>query len=134
MEVHVNYLAVLIAAFANYIIAYIWYAVIFSKLWSNLTGITEMKPNPIKIILVFIGALLMSFVLYHEIVFGDAYTNITGIRGGLMAGFFTWIGFIVPLTLTGVVYEKRSWKLWLLDNMFWFISLLIMGTIESFWI
>jgi hypothetical protein len=134
MEVHVNYLAVLIAAFANYIFAYIWYAVIFSKLWSNLTGITEMKPNPVKIILVFIGALLMSFVLYHEIVFGDAYTNITGIRGGLMAGFFNWIGFIAPLTLTGVVYEKRSWKLWLLDNMFWFISLLIMGTIESFWI
>jgi hypothetical protein len=93
-----------------------------------------MKPNPVKIILVFIGALVMSFVLYHEIVFGDAYTNIAGIRGGLMAGFFTWIGFIAPLTLTGVVYEKRSWKLWLLDNMFWFISLLIMGTIESFWI
>jgi hypothetical protein len=134
MEVHVNYLAVLIAAFANYIFAYIWYTVIFSKLWSNLTGITEMKPNPVKIILVFIGALVMSFVLYHEIVFGDAYTNITGIRGGLMAGFFNWIGFIAPLTLTGVVYEKRSWKLWLLDNMFWFISLLIMGTIESFWI
>jgi hypothetical protein len=134
MEVHVNYLAVLIAAFANYIFAYIWYAVIFSKLWSNLTGITEMKPNPVKIILVFIGALVMSFVLYHEIVFGDAYTNITGIRGGLMVGVFNWIGFIAPLTLTGVVYEKRSWKLWLLDNMFWFISLLIMGTIESFWI
>ena len=134
MEVHVNYLAVLIAAFANYIIAYIWYGVVFTKLWSNLTGITEMKPNPVKIILVFIGALLMSFVLYHEIVFGDAYTNITGISGGLMAGFFTWIGFIVPLTLTGVVYEKRSWRLWFLDIMFWFVSLLIMGMIESIWI
>jgi hypothetical protein len=134
MEVHVNLLAVLIAAFANYLFAYIWYAVIFSKLWSNITGITDMKPNPIKIILVFIGALIMSFVLYHEIAFGDKYTGITGIQGGIMAGFFSWIGFIAPLTLTGVVYEKRSWKLWILDNAFWLIALLIMGAIESIWI
>jgi hypothetical protein len=134
MEVHVNLLAVLIAAFVNYLFAYVWYGVMFSKLWSDLTDIKDMKPNPIKIILVFIGALVMSFVLYHEIVFGDKFTGITGIKGGIMAGFFNWIGFIVPLTLTGVVYEKRSWKLWILDNAFWLIALLIMGAVESIWI
>jgi uncharacterized protein (DUF2225 family) len=46
MEVHVNYLAVLVAAIANYIIATIWYAAISGNLWKKLTGITEMKPAP----------------------------------------------------------------------------------------
>ena len=35
MEVHVNYLAVLVAALANYLIAFIWYAAIFGKLWKK---------------------------------------------------------------------------------------------------
>jgi len=33
MEVHVNYLAVLAAAVASYIIGAIWYGAIFSKVW-----------------------------------------------------------------------------------------------------
>jgi hypothetical protein len=32
-----------------------------------------------------------------------------------------------------VVYEKRPWKLWLLDNGFWLLSLLVMGAILSLW-
>lgn len=46
MVVHVNYLAILVAAIANYVIATIWYAAIFGKVWQKLTGITDMKPAP----------------------------------------------------------------------------------------
>jgi hypothetical protein len=50
-----------------------------------------------------------------------------------MGGFFSWFGFIAPITLTNVIYERRPWKLWLLDNGFWLVSLLVMGTILSVW-
>lgn len=133
MEVHVNYLALLVAAIANYIIATIWYAVIFGKLWKRLTGITEMKPAPMNIVLVFIGSLVLSFVLYHSIVFGDAFFKMSGIAGGLMGGFFGWLGYIAPVTLSTKLYEKKPWGLWLLDNAFWLISLLVMGIILSLW-
>jgi Protein of unknown function (DUF1761) len=134
MEVHVNYLAVLIAAVANYVIATIWYALIFGKVWKKLTGITDMKPAPLNIVLVFIGSLVLSYVLYHSIAFGDAYVHMSGISGGLMGGFFGWLGYIAPVTLSTKLYEKKPWGLWLLDNAFWLISLLVMGTILSFWI
>ena len=133
MEIHVNYLAVLVAAIANYVIATIWYAAIFGKLWQKLTGITDMKPAPMNIVLVFIGSLVLSFVLYHSIVFGNAYFKMSGISGGLMGGFFGWLGYIAPVTLSTKLYEKKPWKLWLLDNAFWFISLLVMGMILSAW-
>jgi hypothetical protein len=133
MEVHVNYLAVLIAAIANYAFAVIWYAVIFGKVWQKLTGITEMKPAPMNTVLVFIGSLILSYVLYHSIVFGDAYVNMRGIGGGLMGGFFGWLGYIAPITLSTKLYEKKPWGLWLLDNAFWLLSLLVMGTILSLW-
>jgi hypothetical protein len=134
MEIHFNFLAVLVAAIANYIIATIWYAVIFGKVWMKLTGITEMKPAPMNIVLVFIGSLVLSFILYHSIVFGNAFFKISGIKGGLMGGFFGWLGYIAPVTLSTKLYEKKPWGLWLLDNGFWLISLLVMGIILSIWI
>jgi hypothetical protein len=133
MTVHVNYLAVLIAAIANYILATIWYAAIFGKVWKRLTGITDMKPAPMNIVLVFIGSLILSYVLYHSIVFGDAYLRMGGIEGGIMGGFFGWLGYIAPITLSTKLYEKKPWGLWLLDNAFWLISLVVMGAIQSLW-
>ncbi len=107
MHIH-HFLVILVAAIANYIIATIWYAVIFRKLWQKLTGITDMKPVPINIVLVFIGSLILSFILFHSIVFGNAYFKISGISGGLMGGFFGWVGYIAPaFTLSTKLYEKK---------------------------
>jgi hypothetical protein len=133
MEVHVNYLAVAIATVASYVLGAIWYGVIFGKLWQKLTGITDMKPSPANIVLVLIGSFVMSYVLYHSIVFGDAYVNMKGISGGLMGGFFNWLGFIAPVTLCTKLYEKKPWGLWILDNAFWLISILMMSSILSCW-
>ena len=131
MDVHVNYLAVFIAAIVNYVIATIWYAILFGKVWKKLTGIEDMKPAVMNMVLVFIGSLVLSYVLYHSIVFGDAYFKMSGISGGLMGGFFGWLGYIAPVTLSTKLYEKKPWGLWLLDNAFWLISLLVMGSILS---
>jgi hypothetical protein len=133
MEVHVNFWAVLGAAIANYVFAAIWYGLIFNKVWQKLTGITDMKPAPVNILLVFIGSLVMSYVLYHSIAFGDAYVKMSGIGGGLMGGFFGWLGYIAPVTLCTKLYEKKPWGLWILDNAFWLLSLLLMGSILSIW-
>jgi hypothetical protein len=133
MVIHINYLAVLVAAIANYAIATVWYALIFGKVWQKLTGITDMKPAPMNMLLVFIGSFVMSFVLCHSIIFGNAYFHMGGISGGLMGGFFGWLGYIAPATLATKLYEKKPWGLWLLDNSFWLISLLVMGVILSSW-
>lgn len=133
MEVHVNFLAVVVAAIVNYAIATIWYAVFFGKVWQKLTGITGMKPAPMNMVLSFIGSLVLSYVLYHAIFFGNAFMKTGGIGGGLMGGFFGWLGYIAPVTLMTKLYEKKPWGLWLLDNGFWFVSLLVMGIILSSW-
>jgi hypothetical protein len=133
VEVHANYLAILVAAIANYALATIWYAVIFGRTWQRLTGITDMKPAPINMVLVFVGSLVLSFVLYHSIVFGNAYLRMGGVAGGVMGGVFGWLGYIAPVTLATKLYEKKPWGLWLLDNTFWLISLVVMGVILSLW-
>ncbi len=133
VQVQINYVAVAVAAVASYVIAFIWYAVLFKDRWMKLTGATEMKPSAKTVILALVGAWFTSWVLDHAVIFGNAYLHTSGISGGLMCGFFNWLGFFAPVTMMGVLYEKRSWKLWSLDNGFWLLSLLVMGAILSSW-
>jgi hypothetical protein len=92
-----------------------------------------MKPKLPAIILGLVGAFLMSYVLAHALIFGNEYLKMSGPASGMMCGFFNWIGFIAPVTLGVVIYEKKSWKLWILNNAYWLISLLVMGVILSVW-
>jgi hypothetical protein len=133
MEVHVNYLAVAAAAVASYILAAIWYGAIFSKVWVRLTGITEMKPAPVNIVFMLISSFIMAYVLHHSIFFGDKTLGVSGISGALEGAFFIWLGFIATTTLATKLYEKKPWGLWILDNAFWLISLMVQATILSVW-
>jgi hypothetical protein len=135
MDVHVpiNYVAVLVAAIVSYVIAFLWYGVIFKNRWMQLTRVTEMKPSAKTVILALVGAWFTSWVLAHAVIFGNAFLQTSGVSGGLMCGFFNWFGFVAPVTMTSVLYEKRSWNLWILDNGFWLLDLLVMGAILSAW-
>lgn len=134
MNVPVNYLAVVVAAIANYIIGSLWYGVIFRKAWMKLSGLSEMKVTAASVILGLIGALLTSYVLQHAIFFANEYLKTSGVGGGLMTGFFSWIGFIAPVTIGVVTYEKKPFALWIVNNAYWLISLLVMGIILSAWV
>jgi len=54
-------------------------------------------------------------------------------RSGLESAVFNWLGFIAPATLAVVIYEKKSWGFWVLNNAYWLVSLLVMGIILSLW-
>jgi len=133
MEVHVNYLAVLAAAVASYIIGAIWYGAIFSKVWVRLTGITDMKPAPVNMVLVLISSFVMAFVLDHTIAEADYFHKVSGVESGLVCTFFTWLGFVVPVMLCTKLYEKKPWALWFMDIGFWLLSMFAMGAILSVW-
>jgi hypothetical protein len=123
-----------VAALANYVIGSLWYGVFFSKSWVRLSGLKEMKVSAASVISGLIGALLTAYVLQHAIFFANEYLKTSGIGGGLMTGFFGWIGFIAPVTIGVVTYEKKPFALWILNNAYWLISLLVMGVILSLWV
>ena len=92
-----------------------------------------MKVTALSVILGLVGALLTSYVLHHALFFANEYLKTSGVGAGLMVGFFNWIGFIAPVTIGVVTYEKKPFALWVLNNAYWLISLLVMGIILSLW-
>ncbi len=141
--VEVNYLAVLAGAVCNMVLGFLWYVPLFGKQWMRLSGFTperiaEAKANNGKgmgksYALAFIGALVMAFVLSHMLVFATAYLNTEGVSAGLSTGFWAWLGFVAPITLGSVLWEQKSWKLWVLTNSYYLLTLLVMGTILAVW-
>ncbi len=139
MEIAINYWAVLGAAVASFVLGALWYGPVFGKPWIRLMGFTPesmkaMKMTPTKAMIgIFIGSLLTSYVLAHAIVFGIAYTGIAGALGGMMAGFYYWLGFALPLTATAYLVEGKSAKLWFLNAAYYLVSFLIAGAILGAW-
>jgi hypothetical protein len=138
--VPVNYLAVFFAGVLSMIVGSLWYGPIFGKSWARLGGMTPEKMEAAKAkgvaksyVLMFIGSLLMSYVLAHALIFASAFMKTSGVPAGLMVGFFNWLGFIAPVTLGVVLWEGKSWKLWILNNGYYLISLLFMGVLLAVW-
>ena len=139
--VPINYLAVLVSAVVSMVLGSLWYGPLFGKKWIAMMGWTEeqIKAGQAKGMgkqysIMFVGSLLMAYILAHAIVFAGSYLNTSGVPAGLMAGFWNWLGFIAPVTVGSVLWEGKSWKLWCLNNGYNLVCLLVMGIILSCWI
>ena len=140
--VPINYLAVLVCGIVNTVIGFLWYGPLFGKPWMAMMNITKADMEKFKAsgksmtpmyIITFVAGLVMAFVLAHALVFASSYLNVTGVSAGLMAGFWNWLGFIAPVTLGSVLWEGHPWKLWVLNNAYWLVTLCVAGTILAAW-
>jgi hypothetical protein len=127
--IHINYLAVFVAWIIHVAMGLIWFQPkLFGNKWSTLTG-KELKPAPQWIIPGFLGHLLMVIILTILI----KATNSNGYYSGLILGLLAWLGFIVPMELGELVWEKIPFKLFLIRIGNQFIGLAVSGIILSIW-
>jgi hypothetical protein len=133
--VPINAMAVVVAAMAKIFVESIWHGPLFGTVWMKLTGLGDKKTPGMGKAHFFslLGSVAMSYVLAYSLVFAAAYLKMSGVRAGVMCGFWNWLGFIAPVTLGAVLWEGRPWKLWLLLNSNYLVSLLIMGVILAIW-
>ena len=138
--VNINYLAVIVAAIANMVLGYLWYGPVFGKQWIALMGMTSADMEAAKAkgmgksyVLTFVGALLMSYILAHSLIFAGAYFHASGVAAGLMSGFWSWVGFILPALLGMMLWAGKPWKLYVLNVGYFLVALLVMGAILGMW-
>jgi hypothetical protein len=128
----INYLALLVAAVAKFAIGSVWYTAL-AKQWRQLSGIPEggsMKGLPKAMTIDFIGNLVMAFVLVHAV----HYAGAKSLAEGAAVGFLNWLGFIAVVGLSASVYEGKSLKLFLFNNVYLAVSLAVMGAIVAVWV
>ena len=139
MDIVINYVAVLIAAISSMVVGFLWYGIIFRKSWMALMGYTRENMGQMKMAankaytIQFVASLVMAYLLAHMIVFVSAYLEMGGTGVGVKTGFFSWLGFIMPVTLGVVLWENKPWKLWLINTSHYLVMLVVMGAILGAW-
>jgi hypothetical protein len=125
----INFLAVLTAWIIHIIMNLLWFLPgLFGNQWSRLTG-KEMKPDNKWLIPGILGHLAMVFVLVILIKLTGSANGVNG----LIIGLLTWIGFIVPLEIGEVVWEKIPVRLCLIRIGNQLLSIAVAGFILGAW-
>jgi hypothetical protein len=142
-QIHLNWLAILVAVVASFLVGGAWYGALFRNAWRKEMGVAaDVKPSGAEMFkslgLNILGTFLTAFVLAHEVQVWrpsswNAGADAAPAVYGFFAGFFIWLGFMVPVLLNSVSFERRSWKLFFINAAFLFVSLQIIGMILSFW-
>ena len=138
--VPINYLAVVVAGLSQMVLGSVWYGPLFGKQWIAMAGFTPADIEAGKkqgmgksYALAALGSLATAFVLAHALEFAMAYLGTEGVSAGLQTGFWNWLGFVAPITMGDVIWGKKTWKLWTLNNGYNLLSLLVMGVILALW-
>lgn len=139
-NIELNWVAILIAVAANFVLGFLWYTPLFGKVWAKEMGFNlDVKPPSSALVkgmvIMVIGNFLTAYVFAHNIAvwnpvtWGLAPSEVSVAMLAFSAAFFTWLGFFLPMDLNTIAWEQRSWKLFFINTSYHFLSLLVVAII-----
>lgn len=142
MEFKINFLAILVAVVANFILGFIWYTPLFGKIWGREMGMPmDQKPDPKVLIkgmlFMVIGNFLCAWVLAHNIAAWTFVPNANEMSisaRALSAAIFTWLGFYFPRHLGATVWENNSWTLFGINAGYDLLALILVSFTLTCWV
>ncbi|HJS55220.1 MAG TPA: DUF1761 domain-containing protein [Chitinophagaceae bacterium] len=133
---HVNWLAVLVAAVAYFMLGALWYSkALFGTKWAQLVKLDMSNPDLKKgmggmMISTFVLILVVCFGLATLIVkMGFAHEFTYGVKLGLFTGF----AFATTAVSINYVYESKPTNLYLINNGYHILGHVIAATILVLW-
>lgn len=137
MLIDVNIWAILVAGLSNVIIGFVWYhPAVFGTMWMGAAGVSPeqaesgAKKMPMMAFIAFVAAVVMAWVLAHFAFVWGALT----VGSALELGFWVWLGFMVPVHLSPVLWEQKSLKYFGINVGYWLVALLVASTIITLWV
>lgn len=136
-----NPIAIVAAVFVGFMFCYLWNGVIFDKAIRRELNVPDDEVPQggalaKALIMTLVGIGVMTFVLANDIAawspssWGiETDAEMPMLAQALQAAFFSWLGYMFPVLLDGVVWEKRSWKLFAIKGGYYFLLLLITAII-----
>jgi hypothetical protein len=130
-----NIWAIIASAVASLVIGTLWYGPLFQKPWMRMTGLTidsmrAMAMTPMQATVGgFVSALLTAFVFSW---LADALL-LVGVRDALQMAFWCWLGFAVPISASGWLWEGRPFKLSALYAGYYAVFYAVASLIVTLW-
>jgi hypothetical protein len=145
MEVGINWLAILVCAILSIVVGAIWYGPLFGKIWMQMMGVDMSTVSPEKMkemqkssrplyVMQFLASLLTVYIFAFYV---KGWQPQPGIHGGIINGFFVWLGFVMPTIAGQVLWSGKTKKMilqsFLVSSGYQLLMFVIFGTILSIW-
>lgn len=126
-----NWLAILVATVAGFVIGGIWYGPLFGKAWMSALGKSpdDIQPSPMPFVISFFTALITAIVLAVLI----NALGISTLGGGVMIGLLIGVGFIATAMASDSAFCGWGVKLWLIQSGYRVLYSVVMGAILAAW-
>ena len=133
IDFSVNYLSVFLSAVAAMVLGSLWYSpILFGNPWMKSLGLTKQSTNSAKnkgmafaYILMFATAFLTAFILATLL----KSLAVTSLSSAYYLTIILWAGFQLPLALGPILWERKSWNLFLINASYQIVFLIISATI-----
>jgi hypothetical protein len=128
----INYMAVILAALAGFLLGGVWYGVLGQK-WMAALGKSEEdikaagRGMPFLFALTLLAQLVMALILAGLV--GHLGTGQVTAANGLISGAAVWLGFVATTLAVNHGYQGASWTLTAIDGGHWLAVLLVQGLI-----
>ncbi len=125
MELNINWLAVLLAALASFIVGGLWYSVLFAKVWQREAGVTDeqLKHGTVR---VFVGSFLLAAVMAVVLA---VFIGSGGAGFGALAGLATGAAWVAAALGVNYLFERRSLMLFAINASYNIVTFTAMGAI-----
>lgn len=128
----VNWIAIVVAALAGFVIGGIWYGPIMGKKWMGAVGLTEEQIGSGNMGAIYGGAfafsLLASWTLAHT--FASYMTDMSPAVKAMTA-FGVALGFVLPAIGTNYLFSQKSKTLFFIDAGYWLLFYTAMGVVHA---
>ena len=128
-----NYLAVIVAAIAYWLLGAIWYGVVFGEAWMALEHMTPEQARSMNPVLPYVITLLLNVLIAYALAQICIWRNADTLGRGASVGVLLWIGFVGPVTFTTYMYEMRPKELYAINQFFPLAGFVLMGAILGGW-
>lgn len=128
----VNIWAILVSALSTFLIGGLWYSpAVFGKAWMRENGFKEEDMKGGNMVKIFGLAFLLGLIAAINLaMFLGPEADLTF---GAAAGFAAGAGWVATFVGTHYLFERRSFKLFLINAGYSIVALTVMGVIIGAW-
>ena len=133
----IKYPAVIVATLVHFILGGLWYSpLLFGNKFLQLINWSPQKLQQMEneshakeLVIAFVMSFILVYILAHFV----QYTKATSAIGGIQTAFWLWLGFVVTTHVPTVIFEGRSFGLFLINVAYQFVGCALAGVILAVW-
>lgn len=133
----ISFLPIVVSSLVGFGISSLWYSpILFGKEWMESQKFSPEAldaMNKSNIVHSYILQFVFTLITFTVLAFVISMADVRSSTDGAFLGLLAWLGFIVPTSLSSLLWKKETFTLVLIDSINYLLILTIGGAIIGAW-